>query len=458
MTPSLLQKIELLTLNRLELSELLQQELAENPVLEEAQERLEPTVAPEETPSSDSENPDGERSREEFDYEYFFGEYLAPSYQRSQVEIPDDRPSFESFLATSPSLSDHLNWQLNLLELDSEVFETAYYLVGNISPDGYLTVTLEEVCLGIGIDGELAERALEVVQSLDPSGVGCRDLQECLLIQVRAAGLAGSLPETLIQESLQLLQAKRYPEISKRLGCELEDIREALEILRQFSPRPGQKYGSSDPVYIQPDVSISKEDGEYKVQVADDGMPKLRLNRAYRTLLSQQGVPKDTKSFIKDRMRAAMELLKSIDQREQTIFRVCKVIVRLQADFLDSGMLALKPMLIKDVAEELGVHSSTISRVVSNKYAHTPQGIIELRKFFTVGVEGADGENVSTLQVKQQIRQIIENENSGKPFSDQKIAKILNQHGIQITRRTVAKYRDQMNIAGSRDRNMAVLL
>ncbi len=458
MTPSLLQKIELLTLNRLELSELLQQELAENPVLEEAQERPDPGPGQEEPSSADVEKPESERSREEFDYEYFFGEYMAPSYQRSQVEAPDDRPSFESFLASSTSLSDHLNWQLNLLELEPELAETTYYLVGNINQEGYLTTTLEEVCQEVGVAEETAEQALEIVQSLDPAGVGCRDLQECLLIQVRGAGLAGSMPEILIRDCLPLLQAKRYKEIARRLSCDLEEIREALETLRQFTPRPGQQYGSSDPVYIQPDVSMSKDDGEYKVEVADDGMPKLRLNRAYRALLRQQEVPEDTKSFIKDRMRAAMELLKSIDQREQTIYRVCKVIVRRQADFLDSGLLALKPMLIKDVAEELGVHSSTISRVVSNKYALTPQGIVELRKFFSVGVEGADGMNVSTLRVKQQIRQIIENEDNKKPFSDQKISKMLNLLGIQITRRTVAKYRDQMNIAGSRDRKMAVSL
>lgn len=456
MTPSLLQKIELLTLNRLELSELLQQELAENPVLEEIQDRPE-EAAPAEDKSSAEESTE-DVAREEFDYEYFFGEYLAHGSQRGEVEIPDDRPSFETFLASSTSLSDHLNWQLNLLELSSEISETAYYIIGNINDDGYLTVSLEEVAQAVGVGLDLARQALEVVQSLDPAGVGCRDLQECLLIQVRAGGLEGSLAECLIRDHLQALQAKRYQEITKRLGCDLDDIREALELLRQFSPKPGQKYSSEGPVYIEPDVFIVKDGGEYQVQVADDGMPKLRLNRAYRALLKQRGVPKDTKSFIKDRMRAALELLKSIDQREQTIYRVCEVIIRRQKDFLDSGFLALKPMLIKEVAEELGVHSSTISRVVSNKYAHTPQGIVELRKFFTVGVEGVDGENVSTLQVKEQIRQIIENENNKKPFSDQKIAKMLNVQGIQITRRTVAKYRDQMNIAGSRDRKMAVSL
>lgn len=452
MTPSLLQKIELLTLNRLELSELLQQELSENPVLEETQERMEL-----EDSKSDKDSEDQD-SMEDFDYEYFFGEYLSPSQKRSEYEHPDDRPSFETFLSSTPSLSDHLNWQLNLLETAPEIHDIAYFIIGNINSDGYLTASVEEIAEELEVSEEQVEEALRVVQSLDPPGIASRDLQECLLYQIRAAGWTGSLAESLIQDCLSELQARRYREIAKQLHCDLDDISEALEVIRQFSPRPGQKYGSQEPVYIQPDVYIRKSENGYEVAVADDGMPKLRLNRVYRALLRENNVSKDTKSFIKERMRSAIELLKSIDQRQQTIYRVCEVIVDRQKDFLDSGIMGLKPMLIKDVAEELEVHSSTISRVVSNKYAHTPQGIVELRKFFTVGVESANGENVSTVQVKEKIRRIIEEEDRKKPLSDQKIAKLLNRDGIQITRRTVAKYRDQMNIVGSRDRKMAVML
>ena len=240
MTPSLLQKIELLTLNRLELSELLQQELAENPVLEEQQERTEMASTADDQAADSPESDEAERSRRRVRLRVFLRRATwLPSYQRSQVEIPDDRPSFESFLASSVSLPDHLNWQLNLLELDAELSEISYYLVGNINADGYLTISLEEIVESLGIEEALAQQAIEIVQSLDPTGIGCRDLQECLLLQVRGAGLAGSLSETLVKDHLALLQAKRYLEISKRLACELEEIRDALETLRQFTPRPG---------------------------------------------------------------------------------------------------------------------------------------------------------------------------------------------------------------------------
>ncbi len=300
------------------------------------------------------------------------------------------------------------------------------------------------------------DEALKLVQSLDPTGVGARDLQECLLLQLRAADFGDSLEERLVLDYLPLLQAKKYKEIAKELDCETEDVIDALDTLRRFSPKPGLKFSSDKPIYVQPDVYIFKVDDEYQIQLNDDGMPRLRLNRAYREMLKEQHVSKDTKSFIKERFRSALELLKSIDQRQQTIYRVCVAIVNRQRDFLDRGLLYLRPMLIKDIAEELGVHSSTISRVVANKYAHTPQGVIELRKFFTVGVESTDGENLSIVHVKERIKRIIGNENASRPLSDQKISRILNQEGIQITRRTVAKYRDQMHVPGSRERKSAI--
>ncbi len=454
MTPALLQKIELLTLNRLELSELLQQELSENPVLEETQERVEAEAEE----KSEGEDDPLEIGREEFDYEYFFGEYLSPGQRNSEYEHNSDRPTFETFLASSSTLADHLNWQLNLTALDPQIREIAYFIIGNIDQEGYLELSLEEIADTLEVPLASVEEARDVVREFDPPGVASTDLRECLLFQIRAAGQEGSLAERLVDRCLPALQTKRYKEITRELGCTLEDISEALEVIRRFDPKPGEKYSQKEPIYIQPDVYIVKGEEGFEVAVADDGMPKLRLNSVYRNLLRKAGVSKDTKSFIRERMRAAIELLKSVDQRQQTIFRVCTAIIARQSDFLEHGLLSLKPMLIKDIAEELGVHSSTISRVVSNKYAHTPQGIVELRKFFTVGVESADGHNISTLNVKERIRKIIEAENPKRPLSDQKISKILNAEGIQITRRTVAKYRDQMNIAGSRDRKMAVSL
>jgi RNA polymerase sigma-54 factor len=455
MTPSLLQKIELLTLNRMELSELLTQELTENPVLEEIPEASDGEIVDRAKEKAAQEESDG---YDDVDYESFFGEYLGSTYQGREFESTDDKPSFDLFLASESSLIDHLNWQLNLSEMPRDVHQIASYMVGNINDDGYLTTTLEEIAAAFDVPLEKVQAALDVVQELDPTGVGARDLQECLLLQIRAAGLSGTLVEHLVQDHLGLLQAKKYKDIAKSLGCELDDISRALDTIRRFSPKPGEKFSSGKPMYIQPDVYIYKVGDEYQISVNDDGMPKLRLNKSYRELLKGSGVSKDTKSFIKERFRSAIELLKSIDQRQQTIYRVCVAVINRQTEFLDRGLMYLRPMLIKDIAEELGVHSSTISRVVANKYAHTPQGVIELRKFFTVGVESSEGENVSIVHVKEKIKKIIANENSSKPLSDQKIAKVLNQEGIQITRRTVAKYRDQMHLPGSRDRKSAVLL
>ena len=458
MTPSLLQKIELLTLNQLELSDLMTEELTKNPFLEEVPDGADPDAKPE-APQPDAEEKEKKDSLEDFDYEYFFGEYMAPGYRQREYESSDDRPTFELFLANSTSLIDHLNWQLNLMEIPEALQPIVEFLVGNIDEDGYLTIGLEEVAATLEVELEPAEEALRVVQILDPLGVGARDLQECLLIQMRALELQDTLAERLVLEYLPLIEKKKFKEIARQLGCDPREVGKALAVLRRLSPRPGQKYSSKEPQYIRPDVYLYKVGGEYQIVLNDDGLPQLRLNRAYRRLLlKDDGVSKDTKSYVKERFRSALELIRSIDQRQQTIFRVCRAIVDRQGGFLEKGPLYLKPMLIKDIAAELGVHPSTMSRVVANKDAHTPQGVIELRRFFTVGVESSDGENVSSVHVKEKIKRIIEAEDADKPLSDQKIARLLSRDGIQITRRTVAKYRDQMSIAGSRERKMSVFL
>jgi RNA polymerase sigma-54 factor len=318
-------------------------------------------------------------------------------------------------------------------------------------------MTVEEIAESLLASVDQVEKALRIVQNLDPIGIGSRDLQECLLLQIRAADLEGALVEKLVQAHLPLVEAKKFNELAKAMDCELEEVALAMETLRSLSPKPGEKYSSQSPTYIQPDVHIQKVDDEYQIALNNDGLPQLRLSRAYRELLKQKNVSKDTKSFVRERFRSAMELLKSVDQRQETIYRACEAIVKHQGDFLDHGTVYLKPMLIKDVAEELGVHSSTVSRVVANKHAHTPQGVIGLRKFFTSGIESVDGTSLSVVYVKEKIKVIIANEDNKKPYSDQRIAILLNDNGIQITRRTVAKYRDQLNISGSCGRKMAVL-
>ncbi|MBI2822650.1 MAG: RNA polymerase sigma-54 factor [Acidobacteria bacterium] len=511
MTPSLLQKIELLTLSRMELTEMLNEELAANPVLEE-------TLGEEEEPEDGDGGergsngsleviPRSQRDEQEFvsdedfradsdetirEIDYYFGD-SGGSQSYGGAYQDDDQPSFETFLVRPPSLYDYLETQINLCEAPEQIREVARYLIGNLNEDGYLLVSLEEAAESTGASLEQVERAHQIILQLDPVGVGSRSLQECLLTQIRDLYGSDALLEGLVTRCLPLLQQRKYKEIARELNCRSEEITRALEIIRKLAPRPGQKYNSQKPRYVQPDIYIYKTDGlyrclehpefqssmprpcparvrgrgeawpestsicgkdlvEYEITMNEDGLPKLRLSASYREMLKSGNLSRESRNYIKEKWRSAQELLKSVDQRKQTIYRVCCSIVRRQREFLEAGVTHLKPMLIKDLADELGVHSSTISRAVTNKYVHTPQGVMELRSFFTVGVESSGGENISIVHVKHKIRTIIEEESNKRPLSDQKIANMLNSEGIQITRRTVAKYRDQMKVLGSRER------
>ncbi|NWG13513.1 MAG: RNA polymerase factor sigma-54 [Acidobacteria bacterium] len=463
LTPSLLQKIELLQLNRLELQEMLNQELLENPILEEVTE-TEPAremgLETEDEPSgpesgSSQSEPD---SFDEIDFRYFFDEYLDTGFRNREVEDTEDRPSFESFLVRPTSLRDHLTWQLGLSYVEPRISEIAAEIIGNLNEDGYLLLSMEELRSLTGCTEEEAETALKAVQSLDPVGVGARDLRECLLIQLEAKGLKDSLAWKIVSDHLTLLEGHKFKELASRTGSTFEEVLKAADVIRHLIPKPGQKYNPEKATYVQPEVTIAKVNGDFVIIQNDEGMPQLRLNASYRELLKSNGVPVDTKAFLREKFRSAVDLLRSVNQRRQTIYRVCMCIVNRQRDFLEHGPSALRPMLIKDVANELGVHSSTVSRVVTNKYVDTPQGVIELRKFFTMGVENPDGEELSIVQVKLKIRKIIEGENRSKPYSDNQIGQLLRQDHIFITRRTVAKYREQMQIPGSRERRIGYLL
>ncbi len=463
LTPSLLQKIELLQLNKLELQEMLNQELVENPILEEVVEpEVQRDISLEERPPEDAPKPDTpaenrERdSFEEIDFRYFFDEYLDTGYKNREVE-DSERPSFETFLTRPPSLEDHLLWQLGLTEVPPRIAEIAEDIIGNLNEDGYLLLTLEELCADTGCTAEEAEQALKVVQGFDPTGVAARDLRECLVLQLEAAGLKDGLAMKLVQEHLHLLENHKFKEIASRLDASVEEILQAVDTIKHLIPKPGLRYNSQSATYVQPEMTIAKVNDEYVIIQNDEGMPQLRLNAGYRELLKSNGVSSETKSFLREKFRSAVDLLRSVNQRKQTIYKVCAAIVNRQRDFLERGPVALKPMLIKDVANELGVHSSTISRVVTNKYVDTPQGVMELRKFFTMGVESPDGEELSIVQVKLKIKKLIEDENKGKPYSDNQIGQLLRRDNIYITRRTVAKYREQMQIPGSRERKIGYL-
>ena len=464
LTPSLLQKIELLQLNRLELQEMLNQEMLANPLLEEVTEPEAPKDLGLEEPTDvepagpDSQSPGAERdSFDEIDFRYFFDEYLDTGYRNREVEESEDKPSFEAYLVRPPSLSDHLNWQLGLSFVEPRIAEVAREIIGNLDDGGYLLLTIEELQRLTGCTAEEAETALRFVQSLDPVGVGASDLRECLLLQLSALGLADTLAWKIIQDHLPLLESHKFKEIAARTGSTQEEVLKAVETIRRLIPKPGQKYNPEKATYVQPEVTIAKVNGEFIIMQNDEGMPQLRLNAGYRELLKANGVPGDTKAFLREKFRSAVDLLRNVNQRRQTIYKVCACIVNRQKDFLELGPSALHPMLIKDVASELGVHSSTISRVVTNKYVDTPQGVMELRKFFTMGVENCDGAELSIVQVKLKIRKLIEDENRSKPYSDNQIGQLLRRDSIFITRRTVAKYREQMQIPGSRDRRIGYL-
>jgi len=465
LTPSLLQKIELLQLNKLELQEMLNRELMENPTLEEAVEPEPPKdVAAEDRLPEDLPQPDDVPSRqerdsfEEIDFRYFFDEYLDTGYRNREVEVEDsERPSFETFLARPQSLSDYLSWQLGLSEIKPRIAEIAEEIIGNLNEDGYLLLRLEELCQITGCSMEEAELALKAVQALDPIGVAARDLRECLLLQLDALGLRHSLPWKLVDEHLPLLENHRFKEIANRVGAPLDAVLKAIETIKHLIPQPGLKHNSLKASYVQPEVTIAKVGDDFIIIQNDEGMPQLRLNASYRELLKSNGVSGETKAFLREKFRSAVDLLRSVNQRKQTIYKVCACIVNRQREFLEHGPSHLHPMLIKDVANELGVHSSTISRVVTNKYVDTPQGVMELRKFFTMGVENPDGEELSIVQVKLKIRKLIEGENKNKPYSDNQIGQLLHRDNIFITRRTVAKYREQMQIAGSRERKIGYL-
>jgi RNA polymerase sigma-54 factor len=521
LTPQLRQRIEMLQMTTLELSELIQQQMTENPVLEEvatqeeAHELAEKILdhmasggelegfearnvdgnAPEigepssngsseaetdafvaremEMESSGAEvetNPgeggdeisaDADAPRdafEEVDFGREFQDYLDPGYKTQEFEYKEDAPTFEQFLTKAPSLTEHLEWQLHMDSEEGDVSDAAEVVIGNLDPDGRLNATNEEIALLGGWSEEIVEQARAAVMRLEPVGCGARDVRECLLAQLEARGETERLATQLIRDHLAELQQHKLPHLSKQIGIEIETLAAELQFIRTLDPYPGRRYTSEEPVLISPEIYIEKleENGEYVIYFADDGSPRLRINPTYQTMLSQGTTTKETRNFIKEKMRSAVDLLRNIEHRRQTIYRVVESIVNRQRDFLDKGVESIKPMMLKDIAEDIGMHLSTVSRVVNRKYAHTPQGVIELRRFFTEGMLNEEGEEVSTRIIKLKIKKLIEEEDSHNPITDDQVVKILVKDGIKLSRRTVAKYRDQMHIPGSRERRAVV--
>jgi RNA polymerase sigma-54 factor len=575
LTPGLVQMVSVLALNKLELRDMITAEMVENPVLEELedsvpllddaarQEEDRERIAPEANTVTAEEKKD---PFEEIDFGSFFQEYLDPGY-RSRSEMEEiERPSFENFLSKPTTLSDHLAWQLGALSVRPEVREAAEVIMGNLSEDGYLIASDEEL-LGIAppappeVDATIAENvvkeaaalglatdleepespvdetdaalssewddldapslppsasvdgaafapapdavaptpppapapepatprrsaqpvfkpsfnladlheALDLVRQMDPPGVACRDLRDCLLYQLRyhqaqlAAQKNGNGEATaqvlsdavaVVDQHLRALQNKQYKEIARAINRTPEAVQEALDYIRTLDPRPGLRYNKSQPRLIEPDVAFIKHGDEWLVMMNEDDVPVLRLNPAYKRLLTRDTNDKDTRNYVKERYKSAIQLIKNIEQRKQTITKVCYAIVTRQQDFLEKGIDQLKPMMIKEVAEEIGVHPSTVSRAVASKYAHTPQGVFELRYFFSESVNGPQGGNTSLLILKRRVKKLIEEEDPTRPLTDEQITRILQSQGIQVTRRTVAKYREDMRIPSTHQRRV----
>ena len=464
LTPGLVQMVSVLLLNKLELREMINQEMVANPVLEELGESVPSLEEVEQqkneavkpaAPASDQQVVTGDNrdSFEEIDFGSFFDDYLDPGYKSPAAEVIE-KPSFENFLSRPASLSDHLEWQLSLSICPDAVQDAGHSIIGNLNEDGYVTATPEEIAQTGGHKMEDVQAALALVQEFDPLGVAARDLRECLLIQLRTLAPENTLAQQVVSEHLKQLQNKQYREIARALDRPVKAVERCVELIRKLDPRPGQRYSSAQPRLIEPDVAFVRMGDGYQIIMNEDGLPQLRLSRHYRRLLEGSGTTREVRNYVKERFTSAIQLIKNIEQRKQTIIRVCEAIIRRQGEFLDKGIDQLRPMMIKEVAEEVGVHPSTVSRAVANKYAHTPQGVYELRFFFSEAVQGPSGASTSLINLKRLVKKMIEDEDSVHPLTDDQIARRLREKGICVTRRTVAKYREDMRIPSTHQRRV----
>ena len=460
MTPMLQQAIQLLQLSTIELQELLQKELTENPMLEESP--VEEGPAPEppaEAPAAEATPPDAPAVTETteapdlpFDLtEIMFG----PPDERTLVQQEQhEETRFENFVGATTSLADHLYEQFRLSVAEADVRLAAEEIIGNLDEDGYLRATLEEMAEKTHLAAAVFEKALALVQTLDPPGVGARDLRECLLIQLREQAEPDPLAIEILESHFEAFQRCKYAEIARALKRDLDRVQEAVEEIASLEPKPGRRFAPSDTRYVVPDVHVYKTDDGYAIVLNDDGIPRLRINPYYRSML---GRDKDdgARRYVEDRLRSAIWLIKSVHQRQRTLYRVTDSIVKFQKEFLDQGLPHLRPLSLRDVAEDIGMHESTVSRVTTNKYVQTPQGLFELKFFFHSGIATGRGDMVSSISVKKMIQDLVTQENLQKPLSDQEITRSLKQSGLSIARRTVAKYREELGILPSHQRKLA---
>jgi RNA polymerase sigma-54 factor len=460
MTPQLQQAIKLLQLSQLELLDVINEEIVENPLLDEVTESpaegdgavdQQAPVTPPEVPLLKPVTVE-ETAREDIDWSNYLDEYSAsgPTYYE-----PEERetPEYENFLARRESLVDHLRWQL-LLSLPAKTEERiGSAIIGNLNDDGYLRATVGEIVDLTGADTSEVLRVLKKMQSFDPIGVCARDLKECLLIQIKYLGLEDSIVVHIIENHFRHLENKNYKAIAQALGISFDDVLRAVEIITGLEPKPGRQYSDEDPQYISPDIFVYKMGDEFVIVLNEDGMPKLRVSAFYKEALAKEETfPSQTRDYIQNKLRSAVWLIRSIHQRQRTIYKVVESIVHFQQDFLEKGITHLRPMVLRDVAEDIGMHESTVSRVTTNKYAHTPQGTFELKFFFNSSINRLYGDAIASASVKEKIRRIIQSEDHVKPYSDRKMVEILKTSNINVARRTVAKYREMLGVLPSNKR------
>jgi RNA polymerase sigma-54 factor len=475
MTPSLQQAIKLLQMSKLELQDVLTQEIVENPLLEEEEEAAAAEQATEaETEAeaaaakqADAEVPAGpvdadtppEKERDSFDeidFDSYFEDYLDSAYNPRQYEDSEQVP-LENTLSRPQGLHEYLNWQLALADAEPPVREIAQYLIGNIDEDGYLRVSREEIRAAGYDDDRDVETALALVRSFDPPGVGASDLPDCLMMQIRALGIDNALIEKVITQHWGEFLNRQFAQLSRTLNVGLSQLQAVVEIIKNLEPKPGRKYSDERTIYVEPDVAVRKVGDEYVIQLNEDGLPKLRISAAYRRMLrgGNGAIGEEAATYLRDKMRSAVWLIKSLDQRQRTIYKVADSIVRHQRGFLEHGIEQLRPLVLRDVANDIGMHESTVSRVVSNKYIHTPRGLFPMKYFFHSGIDSTQGSEVSSLSIKSKIAKIVSDEDATRPHSDARIMQKLRAEGIQIARRTVAKYREELRIPSSSQRKQS---
>ncbi len=460
MTPQLQQAIKLLQLSRLELQDLVRQELEENPILEETLDQeeakeveqieiLEKEQVPEEEGEHFKEVTAGSETLREMDWDSYLEGYNYSSGE--QYGDDEERPSFENMLTKKGTLADHLMWQLHLSRFDEKETEIGVEIIGNIDEDGYLRSTADDIAITCETTSDFVEQVLRRLQDFDPPGVAARNLQECLLIQVHQLGMEGGVVEAILRDHLKDLETKKFKQIARVLGVSVPDVLAAAKIISGLDPKPGHMFGQDDVQYISPDIFVYKVGDDYLVVLNDEGLPMLRLNPFY-TDVRMKELDSGTEEYVSDKTRSALWLIKSIQQRQRTIFKAAKSIVKFQREFFEKGIEYLRPLVLRDVAEDIGMHESTVSRVTTNKYMHTPQGIFEMKYFFNSAISVNGGDFIASESVKRKIKELIEAEDPRKPLSDQALAEMLASGSINIARRTVTKYREMLRIGSSSER------